>query len=139
MADTSKIDWTTLDSFSFGDSPELADCLGALVLQGNKRATCWPANQGRLTEIGKLMVMRDGSGRPRAIIETIELTERRFSEVDDAFAFDEGEGDRTLESWRAAHQSYFERQGNFAPDMLLYCERFRLIERIDPSGRQPDV
>jgi hypothetical protein len=36
-----------------------------------------------------------------------------------------------LTYWRTAHQSYFERQGAFSPDMLLYCERFRLIERIE--------
>jgi uncharacterized protein YhfF len=54
-----------------------------------------------------------------------------FSEIDERFAFDEGEGDRTLTYWRTAHQGYFERQGAFFPDMLLYCERFPLIERID--------
>jgi uncharacterized protein YhfF len=76
------------------------------------------------------MVMRDGSGRPRAIIETVELTQRRFNDVDEAFAFDEGEGDRTLAYWRRAHRNYFGRRGQFAPDMLLYCERFRLVGRI---------
>jgi uncharacterized protein YhfF len=139
MIHAPKLDWTSLASFSFGDSPELADSLAALVLQGLKRATCWPASQGRLTEVGTRMVMRDGSACPRAIVETIELTQRRFSEVDEAFAFDEGEGDRTLAFWRTAHRCYFERQGVFAPDMLLYCERFRLIERIDPSERATAV
>jgi uncharacterized protein YhfF len=62
-----------------------------------------------------------------AIVETIELTQRRFNEVDAAFAWDEGEDDRSLESWRQAHRRYFIRQGSFAPDMLLCCERFRLV------------
>jgi uncharacterized protein YhfF len=79
----------------------------------------------------------DGSGDPVAIIETVELTQRRFDEVDAAFAFDEGEGHRTLASWRTAHRNYFGRQGTFAPDMLLYCERFRLVVRIDPEGLPP--
>jgi len=79
-------------------------------------------------------VVRDGSGVPIAVIETVELTQRRFGEVDAAFAFDEGEDDRTLASWRRAHQNYFGRQGTSAPDMLLFCERFRLLARIDPSG-----
>jgi uncharacterized protein YhfF len=64
------------------------------------------------------------------VIETVELTRRRFDEVDEAFAFDEGEDDRTLASWRTAHRNYFGRQGTYAPDMLLYCERFRLLARI---------
>ncbi|MFL4973017.1 MAG: ASCH domain-containing protein, partial [Microvirga sp.] len=50
-----------------------------------------------------------------------------------AFAFDEGEGDRTLAYWRAAHECYFTRLGQFAPDMLLCCERFRVVEVIDPE------
>jgi len=33
-----------------------------------------------------------------------------------------------------AHQHHFGRQGTFAPDMPLLCERFRLVARIDPSG-----
>ena len=61
----------------------------------------------------------------------MELVQRRFSWIDEAFAFDEGEGDRTLTYWRTAHQSYFERHGTFSPDMVLFfCERFWLVERI---------
>ncbi len=48
-----------------------------------------------LTEVGKRMVMLDGAGRPRAVLTAMELTLRRFDEVDAAF-FDEGEGDQTL-------------------------------------------
>jgi len=125
------VSWQSLERFSFGDGPELAAELSALVLAGKKRATCWAASDGLLTAVGKLMVMLDGAGAPRAVIETVELAQRRFCDVDAAFAYDEGEGDRTLSYWRLAHQQYFERQGVFAPDMLLYCERFRLVERIE--------
>jgi uncharacterized protein YhfF len=78
----------------------------------------------------------DGSGGPVAVIETVELTRRRFDEVDEAFAFDEGEDDRTLTSWRTAHRNYFGRQGTHAPDMLLCCERFRLVARIPSDSRR---
>jgi uncharacterized protein YhfF len=134
MAKENNMDWRLLEQFSFGDSAGLADKLAELVLAGKKRATCWAARDGPSTEVGKRMVMLDGAGKPRAIIETVELTRRRFDEVDEAFAFDEGEDDRTLASWTRAHRNYFGRQGTFAPDMLLYCERFRLIGRIDPEG-----
>ena len=134
MATESNMDWRGLEQFSFGDSAELADELAELVLAGKKRATCWAASEGPKTEAGKRWVVLDGSGDPVAVIETIELTQRRFDEVDAAFAFDEGEDDRTLASWRAAHRNYFGRQGTFAPDMLLYCERFRLVARIGPEG-----
>jgi len=127
-------DWGDLQAFGFGDTPELMDEMARLVLDGKKTATCWAASEGPKTQVGKRWVVRDGSGIPVAVIETVELTQRRFDEVDAAFAFDEGEDDRTLASWRRAHQNYFGRQGTFAPDMPLFCERFRLVARIDPSG-----
>jgi uncharacterized protein YhfF len=128
------MDWHNLETFSFGDSPGMADELANLVLAGVKRATCWAASEGALTEPGKCMVMLDGAGRPRAVIETVEVTQQRFGEVDAAFAWDEGEGDRTLDYWRHAHRSYFSRRGEFSEDMLLYCERFYVVEIIGSPG-----
>ena len=124
------MDWRSLETFSFGDSPALADELAALVLAGIKTATCWAAVDGLKTEPGKLMVMLDGNGRPLAIIETVELTLCRFDEVDASFAYDEGEADRSLTSWREGHRRYFTRLGQFSPDMMVYCERFRIVERL---------
>jgi uncharacterized protein YhfF len=122
---------TELESFAFGDSPELADELLALVLEARKTATCWAASEGdKGVQVGKRWTVKDGRGRPRAIVETVEVTRRRFGEVDAGFADDEGEGDRSLAFWRRAHTNYFTRRGEFAPEMELYCERFRLIQII---------
>jgi uncharacterized protein YhfF len=127
-------DWSSFDRFSFGDSRELADSLAKLALAGVKRATCWAASGGQQqARIGK-RVMLDGAGRPLAILETTELEMRRFDEVDEAFAFDEGEGDHTLAYWRQAHRRYFARRSEFAPDMLLWCERFRLVAGLPENG-----
>jgi uncharacterized protein YhfF len=125
------MDWRDLESFSFGDCPAMADQLAALVLAGTKTATCWAAVEGMHTSVGKHMVVLSGSGLPLAVIETVELAQRRFNEVDASFAYEEGEGNRSLEYWREAHGRYFTRLGQFAEDMLLYCERFRVVERID--------
>ncbi|WP_333833907.1 ASCH domain-containing protein [Rubrimonas sp.] len=124
-------EWRSLKSFAFGDSPALGDELAALVLAGRKRATCWPVAEGAQTAVGNRMVMLDGLGRPRAVLETVELVQLRFGDVDAAFAFDEGEGDRTLAAWRAAHRRYFTRRGEFSEDLALWCERFRLVEVIE--------
>ena len=118
------------DSFSFGDSPALADELASLVLVGTKTATCWAAVGGLKTEVGKRWIVLSGDGRALAVIETIELTQRRFNEVDAAFAYDEGEDDRSLASWREAHRRYFTRLGQFAEDMMLWCERFHVLEKL---------
>lgn len=117
-----------LERFTFGDGPALADDLLTLVISGAKTATCWPIRDGQLTHLGKRMVACDSTGADRAVIETVELTRRRFCDVDAAFAADEGEGDRSLAYWRDAHRRYFERNGGFADDMELWCERFRLVE-----------
>jgi len=112
----------------------MADELLSLVLSGRKTATCWGVCQGEQTHVGKTMVVRDGSGAPAAVLETLELVKRRFDEVDAAFAHDEGEGDRSLAYWRDVHRRYFTRHGIFAPDMELWCERFRVVARLSPSG-----
>jgi uncharacterized protein YhfF len=118
-----------LESFSFGDTPGLADELLELVLIGKKTATCWAASEGdKGVVLGKRWIVKDGLGRPGAVLETVEFNRRRFREVDADFAYDEGEGDRSLADWRRAHTAYFTRRGEFSPDMELYCERFRLIE-----------
>jgi uncharacterized protein YhfF len=132
-------------TFSFGDSPVLADELLRLVLAGTKTATCGalrdfaPAGGEAMPVVGRRDVVLDGQGRRAAVIETVEVSLRRFDEVDAQFAFDEGEGDRSQEYWRRAHRAYFERNGGFSPDMMLVCERFRLIERLDRGGKEQPI
>ena len=120
-----------LRSFAFGDGPELADDLLDLVIRGVKTATCCTPDEPNLSGPGGRWVVLDGRGTPACVIETTEVTARRFGEVDAGFAHDEGEGDRSLDYWRRAHRDYFGRQGKFSDDMLLICERFRLIEVLD--------
>jgi len=119
-------------SFSFGDSPELATELAALVVSCRKRATVNTPDAPDCPKVGELWIVLDGDKRPVCVIETLELTPRRFDEIDQAFAFEEGEDDRTLASWREAHENYFRRLGVFSPDMTLLCERFRLVEVLAP-------
>ncbi|KRR13887.1 ASCH domain-containing protein [Bradyrhizobium jicamae] len=117
-----------LRSFAFGDGPKLADELLDLVIKGVKTATCSTEDEPNTPTPGEQWIVRDGSGEPRCVIETIEVTYRLFPDVDAAFAYDEGEGDRSLDYWRKAHRTYFGRQGKFREDMMLMCERFRLVE-----------
>jgi len=125
------------DVFAFGDSPELADELGALVVDGPKRATAGLSAQydlpdaDPLPEVGAYSVVVGGRGQPLAVIRTTEVTVKPMSEVDDAFAWDEGEGDRSLAYWMRAHRAFFTRQlaahgESFQDDMLVVLERFQL-------------
>ena len=119
-----------LRSFAFGDGPDLADELLELVLKGVKTATCSTEDEPNISKPGERWIVLDGRGDPRCVIETTEVTFRRFGDVDAAFAHDEGEGegDRSLAYWRSAHRNYFGRLGKFSEDMMLMCERFRLVE-----------
>src|SRR5215472_15413204 len=89
---------------SFGESPQMATELADLVVAGIKRATASLARdygEGRepTPKPGDFVMMLDGEGRPRFIWRTTEVTIKPLSQDDDAFAWDEGEGDRTRECW----------------------------------------
>lgn len=125
--------------WAFGDSPELADELLALVLAGGKRATCNSLVDAEarqlMPKLGEVSIVLDGKGIPACTIETTGVETMRFDAVDAAFAAEEGEGDGSLAFWQAAHRAYFERQGTFGPDMIVVCERFALrdiFERPEP-------
>ncbi len=121
----------------FGDSPEMADELGALISNGTKTAICsalweYEAEGASLPEVGEKFIVLDGKGDPLCIIETTEVEVRPYDEVDARFAYEEGEGDRSLEYWREAHWNFFSRTlpnlgKEPTPDLPLVCERFRVI------------
>ena len=121
----------------WGDSPAMADELGALIVKGIKTATCsalweWQAENNPIPQTGLITIALDGRGEPLCIVETIEVAVHKYSEVDTDFARDEGEGDLSLEYWREAHRNYFSRVlpkvgKEFSEDMPLVCERFRVI------------
>ena len=121
----------------WGDSSQMADELGALIVQGTKTATCsalweWEAEGNPIPKTGYLTIALDGRGEPLCIVETIEISIHKYNEVDADFARDEGEGDLSLNYWREAHRNYFSRVlkkigKEFSEEMPLVCERFRVI------------
>jgi uncharacterized protein YhfF len=125
------------EAWSFGDTPALADELAELVLSGTKTATSsalweYEADGESLPAEGALSIVLDGRGEPRCVLETVEVRIRPFQQVDADFAFQEGEGDRSLSYWREAHHRFFGRTlprigRAFREDMPLVCERFRVV------------
>ncbi len=120
------------ETFQFGDSRELCDELLALVRIGKKTATC--GAQRYFGESGEALpvverrdIALDWDGALALVVETTEVTERRFCDVDADFALAEGENE-TLAGWQAGHRRFFERNGGWSSDMVLVCERFRLVE-----------
>jgi len=120
-----------------GNSREMALELAALVIAGTKTAT---ASLVKTNEIepdkapleNGYSVVTDFDGDPMCIIQTTGIRHMPFNEVDAQFAFDEGEGDRTLRYWRDVHTSYFAREAaelgfDFDENSIVCCERFRLL------------
>ena len=124
------------ESFTFGDGPDLCAHLLALVRAGRKTATCGALRDfgeggEAMRVVGRRDIALDWDGRPALVIETVEVTLRRYCDVDEGFALAEGEDD-TLAGWQAGHRAFFERNGGWSPEMMLVCERFRLIEDFGP-------
>jgi len=121
----------------FGNNSKMAKELVKLILRGKKKATA------SLAEVNKLKpetapidngysVVTDYEGNPQGVIQTTEIRILPFTGVDAQFAFDEGEGDQTLEDWREGHWKYFTREAEelnveFNEKSLVTCERFKLL------------
>lgn len=120
------------EPFRFGDTPELCAKIIALVRSGAKTATCeaasaYGAGGDAWPEVGRRDVALNWDGTPAVMIETVEVLTRRFDEMDAEFVAAQGEF-RDLDHWREGYEAYFRRNGGFAEDMKLMCERFTLIE-----------
>lgn len=121
----------------FGNESRQARDLAKLVIAGTKTATA------SLLETNKLepekapvddgySVVTNFEGEPMCVIQTTEIRHLAFNKVDAAFAYDEGEGDRTLADWREGHRAYFMREAaemgfQFDENSIVCCERFRLL------------
>jgi uncharacterized protein YhfF len=120
-------------AWGFGDTPGMATRLGLLVRDGPKRATAslvsdYPPGGEPMPAAGDLSVIIDGDGQPLCVIETTSVDIRPFSQVDEAFAWDEGEGDRTLRDWKDGHREFFAGLGiALTDDTEMVLERFTLL------------
>ena len=120
------------ETFRFGDSKALCDEILALVRAGTKTATCealhhYGKGGDEMPEAGRRDVALEWDGTPAVMLETVEVTTRRFGDMDAEFVAAQGEF-RDLEHWRKGYEAYFRRTGGFDPDMKLMCERFRVVE-----------
>lgn len=120
------------EAFRFGDHAELCAAVITMIRAGRTTATCsaldsYASGVKPMPTVGCRSVALRWSGEPALVIETEEVSIRRFLDVDDDFARSEGYGDG-LTGWRIEHEGYFRRAGLFSPEMKLVCERFRVVE-----------
>jgi len=126
------------EAFHFGDTERMANELAALVAAGVKTATSamlWSYAEGeRLLQEGDRCIVTTWDNEPVCIVETTEMRIVPFKDVDAQFAYEYGEGDRTLEWWREHLWEYYAEEcaalgREPTEEMPLVCERFRVVFR----------
>lgn len=122
------------EAWSFGNTKEMADDLGSLVLMGKKTATCsllraYEGYEDEIPRAGVYSVLCNGDERPIAIIQVTHTWICKYSEVTDQHAYEEGEGDRSLNYWKKVHQEFFSSYPGFHEEDELLCERFKVIKQ----------
>ncbi|WP_291570838.1 ASCH domain-containing protein [Bradyrhizobium sp.] len=123
------------DVVAFGDGAAMATELAELTVAGIKRATAGLVRQfGPVGEpppvAGGYVVLLDGADLPRAIWRTTELRIGPLNSVDERFARDEGEGERTRDWWLAAHRRFFGRRAA-AEGFAMHDEIETVFERFE--------
>jgi uncharacterized protein YhfF len=119
-------------AFGSDDDPAGATELARLVRDGPKRATTSLASgysdDEPMPRPGDLSIVLDGDAAPVCVIRTTKVEVRSFGEVDEAFAWVEGEGDRSLAYWRDVHIRFFEHEGEPVDDRTpVVLESFELL------------
>lgn len=127
------------DTWHFGDTEELANKLADLLRKGEKTATSFllwrlDTEGWKMPRVGDVVVVAYWDGSPACTIKITEVELRPFEQIDERFAYDYGEGERTLVWWRSAMWNYYSKeyrsQGREASlKMVLVCQRFRLPHR----------
>ena len=123
------------ECFSFGDSPEMADELLKLVLEGNKTATVSVILDGEpAPKVGDLSLVLDGKGNPACVIKTVYLEVVKFCELTWDMVKLEGE-DENFEEWKTGNKYYWtqdaKRRGYvFSEQTPIWFEKFEVVERF---------
>jgi len=121
----------------FADSPEAATKVGKLVRDGVKTTTSslvWGLEHigEPLPKVGNIELIVDGNGEPLCIIELINVEIKPFNAVDEKFAFEYGEGDRTLDFWLRDNWDFLSRWcveiGREPSEIMpIVCQRFHVL------------
>ncbi|PZF97082.1 ASCH domain-containing protein [Micromonospora endophytica] len=122
-----------LRALALGTPGELRARLNALVLSGAKTATAglldeYAEEAEQLEHVGERLALVDDHDAQLGVVEVTGVKVTRFAEVPWEFARAEGEGDRSIEEWRAGHAAYWARVGTpVTDDTEVVCIRFRLV------------
>ncbi len=119
----------------FGSAAKDIDELAQKVLSGEKTATSSLLDYYRkglkeISSVDDYMSVLDSFGNPVAIIRVIKTEIKRFGDISESFAIEEGDGN--LAQWKAIHHPYYSKllsdiNEELTNDTELVCEWFQLI------------
>ncbi|WP_075181051.1 ASCH domain-containing protein [Pantoea sp. 1.19] len=125
-------------AWAFGDTPELMDTLANLVVRGIKTATSGSLAadlQQAPLRVGSYHIVLNSADLPVCVIRIHSQGLIRFCDMSEALAALEGEGDRTLRHWQAAHRDFFRREGTYSEEMELVYTTFRLVSVVRANAQ----
>src|SRR5699024_10061403 len=112
------------EAWALGATPEPSDDLLRLALADIKSATAsslgdYDAEEEKLHAVGALTLILAVARRPRAVLEATSIRIVSFDQVTEEHARAEGEGDRTLGTWRRIHERFWREHSarGFSPSM----------------------
>lgn len=117
------------DAWSFGGN---ADLLLSLVLEGKKTATSsllsvYNDPSVPMPKANSYSIILNSKGEPKCVVHLFETKIKKFNEMDEQHAYEEGEGDRTLNYWRKVYLGFFSAYPDFTEDSEILCERFKVV------------
>ncbi|MFI8420826.1 ASCH domain-containing protein [Streptomyces sp. NPDC085460] len=119
-----------------GTPGEMRERLTGLVLAGRKTATTgllseYVEEAEGLEFAGERLALVGDEGTHVATIEITGVEVVAYREVTWEHAAAEGEGDRSLEDWRAGHSGFWAGIGTpVAEDTPVVCMRFQVVDRL---------
>ena len=125
---------SSYNAWSYGT---LIDQLAELTIKNIKTATAsayelYAVDNDPLPQVNDFNIILDSNDEAVCITKTTKVSIVPFLEVSEEHAFKEGEGDRTLDTWRKEHtelftQWYKEENLEISDNIPVVCEEFKVI------------
>ena len=89
-----------------------------------------------LSKAGEYNIILNSKGQAECITKTTKVYLTKFSDITDAHAYKEGEGDKSLSYWKNIHERFFNEcltsyNEKITSDDLIVCEEFELVYKVD--------
>lgn len=126
-----------LRTLELGTPGTMRAWLNGLVLEGKKQATAGTSDDYKDNErefVGERLALVNDNLEKVGTVEVTGVVETTYDDVPWSFAQAEGEGDTSIEEWRAGHRRFWSNEGvNVTDEMPVFLVYFKLVERSAPA------